>query len=436
MLPGLLIAAPRSGAGKTTLSLGLMRAFRDRGIAVAGLKCGPDYIDPAFHEAATGRSGANLDSWAMAPALLRNIAAEATAGADLALCEGLMGLFDGVPGEPGRTGSSADIAAALGWPVLLTLDVSGQSQSAGAAALGCKLFDPRISIAGVVLNRVASARHERLATEAIERTGIPVLGALPRSTEIMLPERHLGLVQAGETEGLEEILERLAGFVAGNVDCDRILALAKAPEPSDAARHGGIRPPAQRIAIARDAAFSFIYPHLLRAWSQSGAEIVFFSPLADESPPEHCDLCWLPGGYPELHAGKIATAGKFLSGVRTFAKTKPVHGECGGYMVLGQALIDASGTSHAMVNLLSHVTSFAQRRMTLGYREAKLLRNGPLGDAGARYRGHEFHYSTITEAGFDEPFAEVTDLHGAAPARTGSVRGLTSGGFFHLIAPV
>ena len=436
MTPGMMIAAPRSGAGKTTLSLGLMRAFRHRGLAVAGLKCGPDYIDPAFHEAATGRSSANLDSWAMEPSLLSTIVDEATFGADLALCEGLMGLFDGVPGPPGRTGSSADVAAALDWPVLLALDVSGQSQSAGAVALGCKLFDPRLALVGVILNRVGSPRHERLAREAIERVGIPVLGVLPRSAEIALPERHLGLVQAGETAGLDEVLDRLAAFVAAHVDCDRVLALAQASRRSAPPGNRWFRPPAQKIAVARDAAFSFIYPHLLQAWSKGGAEIVFFSPLADESPPIDCDLCWLPGGYPELHAGQIAAAHGFLNGVRKFAETKPVHGECGGYMALGKGLIDASGTPYAMINLLSHVTSFAKRRMSLGYRQATLLKDGPLGSRGARYRGHEFHYATIEEPGVDESFAEVCDVYGSPPTRTGSMRGLASGSFFHLIAPV
>jgi cobyrinic acid a,c-diamide synthase len=434
--PGLIIAAPRSGSGKTTLALGLMRAFRRRGLNVAGLKCGPDYIDPAFHEAATGRRSANLDSWAMGPKLIHAIGEEATTDADLVLCEGLMGLFDGVPAPEGRSGSSADIAAEFGWPVLLALDISGQSQSAGAAALGCKLFDPRIEIAGVVLNRVGSARHVQLAKKAVERTSLVVLGALPRSAGIALPERHLGLVQAGETNELEAILDRLADFVADHVDLDRIVALAR-PSPK-AARAGAAQftPPAQRIAIARDAAFSFLYPHLEHAWRRAGAELRFFSPLADEAPPAHYDFCWLPGGYPELHAGRLAAAQNFLQGVRRFAASKPVHGECGGYMVLGRRLIDAAGAAHEMLGLLGLVSSFASRRLTLGYRQAALLHDGPLGRKGTRYRGHEFHYATIVEQGGDEPLAEVADAHGSPPSPAGGKRGFASGSFFHLIALV
>jgi cobyrinic acid a,c-diamide synthase len=431
----MLIAAPRSGAGKTTLTLGLMRAFRRRGLSVAGVKCGPDYIDPAFHAAATGHPGTNLDSWAMSPDLLASLAAQATRGADLILAEGLMGLFDGIPAPPGGTGSSADIAALFGWPVLLVLDVSGQSQSAGALALGCAKFDPRITIAGVVLNRVGSPRHRRMAAEAIERIGLPVVGSLPRDPRIELPERHLGLVQASETEGLDAVLESLATFVEAHVDLDRVLSLAQA------SRFGGgaarrVPPPGQRIAIARDEAFSFLYPHLMQSWRDAGAELVFFSPLADEAPASDCDACWLPGGYPELHAGRLSGANRFKDGVRKFSAAKPVHGECGGYMALGRAIIDAKNVPHPMLGLLDLVTSFATRRMSLGYREAELLHDGMLGRQGAKWRGHEFHYATISEPGQDEPFARVTDVHGSEPAHVGGRRGLVTGSFFHLIAPV
>src|SRR5579863_4507995 len=204
--PGLLIAAPRSGSGKTTLTLGLMRALTQRGMRILGVKCGPDYIDPAFHAVATGKPGLNLDSWAMPPSLQQTLAQGAAEATDLVICEGLMGLFDGVPGESGRSGSSADIAASFGWPIVLVLDVSGQSQSAAATALGCAKFDPRLTIAGVVLNRIGSPRHQMLATDAIERLGLPVLGALRRAPEITLPERHLGLVQAAETAELDGVL--------------------------------------------------------------------------------------------------------------------------------------------------------------------------------------------------------------------------------------
>ena len=435
MTRGLMIAAPRSGSGKTTATLGLLRAFKRRGVDVVGLKSGPDYIDPAFHAAASGREGVNLDSWAMAPNLLAALAGQAAGQSTLALCEASMGLFDGVPGETGRTGASADVAAALGMPVLLVIDVSGQAQSAAAIVKGCAGYDARLKVAGVIVNRVGSERHRRLVAEAIEALGVPVVGALPRNDKIVLPERHLGLVQAGETEALEARLETIADFIEAHVDCARVLALAGELDlRSSSSAPPAVRPPGQRIALAHDAAFSFIYPHLVQGWRAAGAEIVSFSPLADESPPSDCDLCWLPGGYPELHAGRLAAASRFREGLRRFAETRSVHGECGGYMAVGESLIDASGAAHPMAGLLGVETSFETRRMTLGYREARLASDCALGPEGALLRGHEFHYATIAATGGDDPFAFVRDVYGAPPAPVGSRRGRVTGSFFHVIA--
>ncbi|MBV9635501.1 MAG: cobyrinate a,c-diamide synthase [Methylobacteriaceae bacterium] len=435
--PGLVIAAPRSGSGKTTLALGLLRAFAKRGLRVAGAKCGPDYIDPAFHAAASGRPSFNLDSWAMEPDLIAALARRAGAEAEFILCEGSMGLFDGVPAERGRAGTSADIAAATGWPLLLVLDVSGQAQSAAAVVKGCATYDSRLTIAGVVLNRVGSVRHRRLVGEAIEDVGIAILGALPRSDTLVLPERHLGLVQASETENLDGLLNQLADFVADNVDLGAIQARAASTITAEPATIGicGLDPPAQHIALARDPAFSFIYPHLIEGWRGRGAEICCFSPLADEAPPRDCEVCWLPGGYPELHAGRLAACGKFLDGLRRFADTKPMHGECGGYMVLGEALTDASGATHRMAGLLGIETTFAVRKLHLGYRTARLAAPGFLGGADTRLRGHEFHYATTVGRPCDPPFAFVTDAYGTEASPAGSRRGLVTGSFFHIIAP-
>lgn len=433
--PGLVIAAPRSGSGKTTITLGLQRALVRRGLVVRGLKCGPDYIDPAFHTAATGAPSANLDSFAMSEALLLQIAGDAARHADILVAEGSMGLFDGVPGEPGRTGASADVAALLGWPVVLVIDVSGQAQSAAAIALGCMHYDPRITIAGVILNKVASDRHARLVGQGMARIGLPVLGALPREASLILPERHLGLVQAGETDDLHARLEALADAVSAVVDLDAVVAAAGAAASRQAAAPvAALPPPGRCIAIARDAAFSFVYPHVEAGWRGAGVDLVPFSPLSDEPPPDACDACWLPGGYPELHAGRLAGATGFMTGLRDFARTRPVHGECGGYMVLGKSLIDTDGAAHAMAGLLDVETSFARRKMNLGYRRAVLQTGGPLGPAGAALTGHEFHYATIVSQGDDPPFAMVTDPHGSQPTRAGSRRGLVTGSFFHAIA--
>ncbi|MBD2750088.1 cobyrinate a,c-diamide synthase [Microvirga sp. BT688] len=434
--PGLLIAAPRSGSGKTTIVLGLQRALARKGLNVRGVKCGPDYIDPAFHAAATGAPSFNLDSFAMSRPLLGSIASQAAGNADLVIAEGSMGLFDGIRQETGRTGASADIAALFGWPVILVLDVSGHAQSAAAVALGCARFDPRIEVAGVVLNKVASERHRRLVEDGMARIGLPVLGALMRNADLALPERHLGLVQAGETEELDARLERLADAVEGAVDVDRLAALARPTQLDSPDDVMPLPPPGQRIALASDQAFSFVYPHVLAGWRKAGAEIVTFSPLADEPPPSDCDVCWLPGGYPELHAGRIANAGRFLGTLQSFAESRPVHGECGGYMVLGESLKDGEGCTHRMAGLLPVETSYAKRRMHLGYRVAALLHDGVLGRAGERLVGHEFHYASVTQSDTDAEaaFARTTDAEGNDLGIAGHRQGHVTGSFFHVIA--
>jgi cobyrinic acid a,c-diamide synthase len=430
--PGLLISAPASGTGKTTVTLGLARAFTRMGLVVQPFKSGPDYIDPAFHTAAARRASVNIDSWAMGAEMIRAQTARAS-DADLVLAEGSMGLFDGVAqaGEHG-TGASADIAALMGWPVVLVLDVSGQAQSAAAVARGFATMRANTPVAGVILNRVASPRHEALVRNGMEQAGITVFGALPRRESIALPERHLGLVQAEEQPALEAILEAAADFAAQHLDLAALRAAARSADhhASDAQK---ITPPGQRIALARDAAFSFVYPHLLDAWRGAGAEILPFSPLADQAPDPSADVVWMPGGYPELHAGALAAAQTWRNGLRVFAQTRPVHGECGGYMAMGQALIDKQGNRHDMAGLLGLVTSYEKRRMHLGYRLATLAAPIPGHAAGCRLRGHEFHYSTIL-AQPDTPLAAVQDANGDAVAETGSRRGHATGTYFHLIA--
>jgi len=435
MPPGLLISAPASGTGKTTLTLGLLAALRARGLTVQPFKSGPDYIDPAFHTAASGRASVNLDSWAMSPARISGLAAVAD-GADLVIAEGSMGLFDGVamPGESG-SGASADMAVLMGWPVVLVLDVSGQAQSAAAVALGFAQMRPELRLAGVVLNKVASPRHEALVRHGMALVGIPVFGALPRKATISLPERHLGLVQAAEHPRLAAHLAEVGAFVAAHLDIDALLAVASVAAHSTPPLP--VPPPAGRIALAQDAAFSFVYPHLLEGWRMAGATILPFSPLQDQAPDASAEACWLPGGYPELHAGALAAAQTFRTGTQAFAQTRPVHGECGGYMAMGAGLIDAQGNRHAMLGLLGLVTSFEKRRMHLGYRLAQLAVPMPGHDAGTALRGHEFHYATILDQP-DAPLAAVTDATGAAVAETGSHRvngtARATGTFFHLIA--
>ena len=431
MLPnGILISAPSSGTGKTTVMLGLLRAFSDMGLRVQPFKSGPDYIDPAFHHAAARKASFNLDSWGMDEGLMNTIVAEGE-DADIAIAEGSMGLYDGVAtkGASGF-GSSAETAVRFGWPVILVVDVSGQAQSAAATALGFMNYMPDLPFGGVILNRVASPRHERLARLGMEQAGIKVLGVLPRRGDLALPERHLGLIQAIEHPDLEQAISNYASFLSEHVDLEAIRAVAQGTNAPKVGRL--VRPPAQRIALARDAAFSFTYPHLLKAWRSEGAEILPFSPLNDDLVPD-ADLVWLPGGYPELHAGTLAGANRFLTSLREHAATKPIHGECGGYMALGTTLIDKEGVAHKMAGLLGVVTSYEKRKFHLGYRQA-VLQEAVLGyQRGSRLRGHEFHYSTILEEP-DSPLAQVTDADGNLVSETGSLRGHVSGTFFHMIS--
>jgi len=429
---GLIISAPASGTGKTTVMLGLLAALRAAGTAVQPFKSGPDYIDPAFHGAASARVSVNLDSWAMGVRRIGGLVS-ASAGADLILAEGSMGLFDGVAhaGEAG-TGASADIAALTGWPVLLVLDVSGQAQSAAAVALGFARLRPEIPVAGVILNRVASPRHEALVRAGMAEAGMAVFGALPRRAGVAVPERHLGLVQAEETPELDRIIAEVAAFVAEHVDLAAVRAAAGRTRIASGAPVAVV-PPGQRIALARDRAFSFVYPHLLDGWRRAGAEILPFSPLADEAPDDGADCCWLPGGYPELYGPALAGAARFRKGLYRFSQSRPVHGECGGYMAMGTAIIDAEGNRHEMAGLLGLVTSFEKRKMHLGYRLAALDAPIPGHAAGARLRGHEFHYSTILDQP-DMALARVVDANGDPVPEAGSRRGNATGTFFHLIA--
>ena len=370
MTRGVVVAAVRSGAGKTTVALGLMRAFARRGIALQPFKCGPDYIDPAFHHVATGRPSFNLDGWAMAPGVLGGLVDGHAA--DLAIAEGVMGLFDGVGGR----GATADVAALLGWPVVLVLDVKGQTETAAAIAAGCASYRPDVAIAGVILNRVASERHLSLIAPAFERIGMKVFGTLANDPRLALPERHLGLVQAGETADIERRLDLLSEVLQESVDLDaRSRQVPGHSRAGASVKDGRIHRSAgtAQLALARDEAFSFVYPHLVEHWRVRGAEILPFSPLRDEAPAADANAVWLPGGYPELHAAALAAAGRFKQGVRALAgRGVPVHGECGGYMVLGQGLEDKDGKRHAMTGLLAVETSFARRSLHLGYRAARL----------------------------------------------------------------
>jgi cobyrinic acid a,c-diamide synthase len=434
MSGGLILAAPASASGKTTLTLALLRHFRRIGKRVASAKAGPDYIDPAFHSAASARPCLNLDAWGMRRETIAALVAALERDSDLVLCEGAMGLFDGA-GTAGE-GSTADLAAITGWPVVLVVDVAGQSGSAAALLRGFLGHRADIRIAGVVFNRVGGPRHAAMLENTV-RAALPelrILGHVPRHGALALPERHLGLVQAAEHPDLDGFLDRAAEQVAAAIDVAALFALAR---PSGLAALPPAQPlPAlgQRIAVASDVAFAFAYPAMLAGWQRAGAELLLFSPLAGEAPDPAADAVFLPGGYPELHAGAIAANRAFLAALGlAAARDAAVYGECGGYMVLGQGLVDAAGTRHQMAGLLPLETSFAERRRQLGYRQLRLAASGPLGAAGAAFRGHEFHYATILAEGDGDALFAASDADGASLGRMGRLRGRVMGSFLHLL---
>lgn len=427
-MSGLLIAAPASGSGKTTVTLGLARALADGGVSLVSGKAGPDYIDPAFHAAASRRACLNYDPWAMRPELIRANAAMQAGEGDFLLVEAMMGLFDGAADG---TGAPADLAATLGLPVVLVVDCSRLSQSVAAMVRGYVDFRSDIRVAGVILNKVGSRKHEMMLRGALEASGIEIFGVLERNPGLALPERHLGLVQAGEHGGLEAFIARAAEAVLRCCDIERLLAVAGRHALPEISAVSLLSPLGQHVAVARDTAFAFTYEHLLMGWRSAGANLSFFSPLADEMPAADADAVYLPGGYPELHAESLANAGRFRLGMEEAARRGArIYGECGGYMVLGEGLVAADGSRHGMLGLLPLVTSFAERRRHLGYRLIKPL---PGSGFGAPMTAHEFHYSTIVREGEADRLFTVTDAMGDDLGAAGLRRGAVSGSYMHII---
>ncbi|WP_394688554.1 cobyrinate a,c-diamide synthase [Hoeflea sp.] len=428
-MTGFMIAAPQSGSGKTTVTLGLLRALKRRGVALAPGKAGPDYIDPAFHAAASGETCLNYDPWAMREDLLLANASLQSQGARMLVVEAMMGLFDGAADG---SGSAGDLAGLLGLPVILVIDCSSMSQSVAALAHGFANFHPDVFLAGVILNRVASARHEGMLRQALEKSRINVIGALPRDARLELPERHLGLVQAGEHPGLAQLIEDAADLMEARVDLDQLMRVAQRTGSKIAPANISRLPPlAQKIAVARDNGFAFVYEHMLLGWRRRGAEISFFSPLADEAPDPECGAVLLPGGYPELHADKIAAASRFKAAIAAaIERGAIVYGECGGFMVLGEGLVDADGTRHEMLGALPLVTSFAERKRHLGYRRLTPV-PGMFWDM--ELSAHEFHYATIVSEGEADRMFAARDALGGALEPAGLMRGKVAGSFMHVI---
>lgn len=445
-VPGLVIAAPASGSGKTTLTLALIRALTARGLRIATAKVGPDYIDLAFHAAAGGRACVNLDTWAMPPVLLSGLTEQLGRDADVIVTEGVMGLLDGAggPGQPGydpmTDGSTGALAAATGWPVVLVVDARGMAATAGAVVRGLAGARPDVTVVGVIFTRCGRGAHAQTlhaATVALAPE-VAMLGALPRDSDLVLPSRHLGLVQAAEHPDLAGFLDHAGACAARHIDLEALMARARPARSSGAATSPPpcpLPPPGARIAVAQDLAFAFSYAAVLDGWRAAGAEVRPFSPLADEVPDPDADAIYLPGGYPELHAGRLAANRRFLDGLRRAAACGvAVFGECGGYMVLGDGLEDADGTRHAMAGLLPLETSMRGSRLTLGYRRLTTLAGGPFGLAGRVFGGHEFHHARVVREGEAPALFQVTDARGRDLGTAGRRVGTVAGSFQHLIA--
>lgn len=398
---GVVIAGTHSGVGKTTIATGIMAALVQRGVRVQPFKVGPDYIDPSYHTSACGVPSHNLDTWLLEPPVVRELFARALRGKDIAVVEGVMGLYDGFGGD-GEEGSTAHLAKLLQLPVLLVVDASGAVSSVGATVMGFKAFDPQLNIAGVLLNGIAGERHLELIQPSLAKTGVPLLGYLPQGQELTLPQRHLGLIPTREGTVARDFYRRLAEQVVRTIDLDRLLSVA-APVSVSADPLSGTFPEAPRpaqtaIAVAMDRAFSFYYAdslNLLEAW---GAELIPFSPLKAQALPPRTGGVYIGGGFPELYAPSLADNAPMLQSLRQVAQRGiPIYAECGGLMFLGQSIEDQDGTSYPMAGILPARSTMKGTRLTLGYRTVSALRDSLLMKAGEKIRGHEFHLSTLKE---------------------------------------
>ncbi|MCI0183073.1 cobyrinate a,c-diamide synthase [Sulfoacidibacillus ferrooxidans] len=416
--PRLLLAGTHSGVGKTTFTLGLLAALQKRGLAVQGFKAGPDYIDPSYHTAVTGRVSRNVDRIMLGDEVVLEIFMRASRGADISMIEGVMGLYDGRDAQSDR-GSSADLAMLLQAPIVLVIDASGMARSAAALVLGYQKFLDGVPIAGVLVNRVGSEGHYRLVQSAIEQMcGLPTVGYLEKMTEVSMPERHLGLIPALERGELRPLFDQLAQRVEATVDIAALQVIAQsAPaiqEPSKTIFKRKTAWAITKIAIAKDSAFNFYYPENLELLQLAGAELVYFSPLAGELLPEDVDGLYIGGGFPEEFAHDLSLQTAVMSQLRERIEAGlPTFAECGGYMFLAKELMDRTGNSYQMVGVLDAKVQMHARLVALGYREATAPVDQLLLAKGEMVKGHEFHYSTLTyEREQSTPAYEVTGLRG------------------------
>lgn len=410
-IPRVVIAGTGSGVGKTTLTIGIMAALVKRGITVQGFKVGPDYIDPTYHTAVTKRESRNLDTWMVDSEIMKEIFIRGSLGADLAIIEGVMGFFDGKDPLSDR-GSTAEISRLLNAPVVLVINAEGVARSAAAMVLGFKRMDPRINIAGVVVNQVGGYRHYQLVKKAIEDvTGIPVIGYLIKNQIMSIPERHLGLVPAIERGELNPLFQQLAGSIEEHIDLDQFIQIAKKAKEVIVNHSPMFQSLSERrypvtIAVAKDEAFHFYYPENLELLEQYGARIQYFSPLAGETIPINADALYIGGGFPEEFAAQLTAQKKVIADFREkISQGMPTFAECGGYMFLTEEIIDHKGNSYEMVGIIPAKVQMQQRLAALGYREITALMQQVLLNKGETARGHEFHYSRLIPTIENYPYA-------------------------------
>ena len=393
--PRIVVAGTHSGTGKTTVASGLMAALCKKGLRVAPFKVGPDFIDPSYHTLAAGRHGRNLDAFLSGPGMVAPLFAHGARGADVAIVEGVMGLFDGKSGG-GELASTAHVAKLLDAPVVLVVDARAMARSVAATVHGYTTFDPGLKVSGVVLNRVGSSVHERMLRDALKPLNIPVLGVLHRDDAIQTPDRHLGLVPVAERrDEARRSLDALGAVVSNSLDLDGIVKLARSAGPLDAEPWSPGSAPLDlqdsvRIAVATGPSFSFLYRENLESFEAAGAEVAFFDPTSDERLPARTDALYLGGGFPETNAEALSSNSAMRESVRSFAESgRPVVAECGGLLYLVREL-----DGHPMCGVLD-ATARMTGRLALGYREATAPTASPLAEAGTGVRAHEFHYSSV-----------------------------------------
>ena len=412
----IVIAGTTSGVGKTTVTTGLLGALSRRKLKVQPFKTGPDYIDPSYHTWVTGVASRNLDTWLVPPDGVVELFTRAAAGKDIAVVEGVMGLFDGRTSTTDEA-STAEIAKLIGAPVLLVVDARKGARSMAAIVAGYQNFDANLRVGGVILNGIGSEGHLRFCREAIEHyTGIKVLGYLPRRDDLVMPERHLGLIPAIENPMSGEFLDKLIGQIEATFNIPEILRLAETavtPTPQTTLFPPLRKPPVVRIAVARDTAFSFYYQDsldLLEAW---GAELAPFSPLKDTALPAGVSGLYIGGGFPEMHAAELAANQPMRAAVAAAASQgMPIYAECGGLMYLGESMRDLEGCRYEMAGVIPASSRIDKPRLSLGYRTATALADGPLLKQGETVHGHEFHWSELEEAAISPPAYAVAEKQG------------------------